>query len=190
MATDTTTANNYACGVYQDGEVYIQTEPNQLNANGGKVYLTVRELRRLLALVDNAPVRNRIVVAMEGGVIQSTLADHPEQVEIRLIDYDVESADEADLSDVPQGNGKTAKAYVANIDADAINPDWSSQVAALAPRDALPDNSLTRELYKNTDALDEIHGLMDGTQWNADTLEAIADALTSAGYTLRPYQEG
>ena len=47
--------NNYECGVYDDGEVYIQTEPRQLEANGGKVYLTVLELRRLLALVERRP---------------------------------------------------------------------------------------------------------------------------------------
>lgn len=45
--------NNYECGVYQDGEVYIQTEPLQMQANKGKVYLTVRELRYLLALAES-----------------------------------------------------------------------------------------------------------------------------------------
>jgi hypothetical protein len=51
--------NNYECGVYDDGEVYIQTEPRQLEATGGKVYLTVIELRRLLALVERRHCQHR-----------------------------------------------------------------------------------------------------------------------------------
>jgi len=47
------TVNNYKFGVYDDNEVYIQTEPRQLEANSGKVFLTVRELLRLLALLKN-----------------------------------------------------------------------------------------------------------------------------------------
>jgi hypothetical protein len=47
------TVNNYKFGVYDDNEVYIQTEPRQLEANNGKVFLTVRELLRLLALLGN-----------------------------------------------------------------------------------------------------------------------------------------
>lgn len=48
--------NNYECGLYDHGEVYIQTEPQQLLANQGKVYLTVRELRHLLALTKERHV--------------------------------------------------------------------------------------------------------------------------------------
>jgi hypothetical protein len=47
-----TTVNNYAFGRYDDGEVWIQTEPRQLVANNGKVYLTIKELRELLACAD------------------------------------------------------------------------------------------------------------------------------------------
>jgi hypothetical protein len=47
-------ANNYECGIYDDGEIYIQTEPRQMEANNGRVYLTAGELRRLLTLAENA----------------------------------------------------------------------------------------------------------------------------------------
>jgi hypothetical protein len=47
------TVNNYEFGLYDDGEVWIQTEPRQLEAASGKVFLTVRELRDLLALASN-----------------------------------------------------------------------------------------------------------------------------------------
>lgn len=34
------------------------------------------------------------------------------------------------------------------------------------------------------EALDQIHALMNGTQWSADTLDAIAEILREAGYTI------
>lgn len=44
--------NNYDYGLYDDGEVWIQTEPRQLESAQGRVFLTVLELRRLLELAD------------------------------------------------------------------------------------------------------------------------------------------
>lgn len=46
------TVNNYKCGIYQNGEVFIETEPRQLEANLGRVYLTIVELRKLLELAE------------------------------------------------------------------------------------------------------------------------------------------
>lgn len=48
--------NNYDCGIYQDGEVYIQTEPHQMEINKGKVYLTVLELRHLLEMAEQSEI--------------------------------------------------------------------------------------------------------------------------------------
>ena len=45
--------NHYECGACSDSVVYIQTTPEQLAANGGRVYLTARELRYLLSLLDD-----------------------------------------------------------------------------------------------------------------------------------------
>ncbi len=36
-------------------------------------------------------------------------------------------------------------------------------------------------------ALDEIHAILDGTEWNADTNQAVADVLDKYGYTLTDY---
>ena len=44
--------NNYRAGVFQYGEVYIQTDARQLEANKGKDYLTIGELRELLELAE------------------------------------------------------------------------------------------------------------------------------------------
>ncbi len=40
-----------------------------------------------------------------------------------------------------------------------------------------------------TQALKAIYGLLDGTEWSADTLEAIAAVLAEAGYTLHNFEE-
>lgn len=45
------TANNYEVSVRSDTEVAIQTEPHQLYANGGRVYLTYLELCQMLELL-------------------------------------------------------------------------------------------------------------------------------------------
>ena len=46
---------------------------------------------------------------------------------------------------------------------------------------ALPDAS---------DVLDEIHDLMSGKEWGPDTLDAIADVLRRAGFTIEEPWEG
>ena len=52
----------------------------------------------------------RIVVIVEGGIIQQILTD--ENVDITIIDYDTDGADDMDLVPINQGNGKTIDAYV------------------------------------------------------------------------------
>ena len=37
--------------------------------------------------------------------------------------------------------------------------------------------------------LDQIHACMDGKEWDADTLDAIAGILNQAGYEIRTAQE-
>lgn len=46
------TANNYPVNVYSSGEVAIQTNSRQLEANGGIVYLTRIELEGMLRLLS------------------------------------------------------------------------------------------------------------------------------------------
>lgn len=36
-----------------------------------------------------------------------------------------------------------------------------------------------------SDALDAIHAVMDGKEWDSETLEQIAAILTAAGYVIR-----
>lgn len=49
----------------------------------------------------------RIIVCCDGGLVQEHFSDQP--VELTVLDYDVDGADEADLEDIPQEDGTTAK---------------------------------------------------------------------------------
>lgn len=47
----------------------------------------------------------------------------------------------------------------------------------------------TREGEAMRNALDAIATLMDGQEWNADTLDAIAEILRGEGYAIREPEE-
>ena len=48
------TVNNYPCKVYQAGELEIQVNLRRLEVNEGRVYLTILELREMLALAEES----------------------------------------------------------------------------------------------------------------------------------------
>jgi hypothetical protein len=53
---------------------------------------------------------NRIAIIMEGGLIHNILAD--EEVGIMIVDYDIEGAEEEDLTEVPQNDGTSVEAFI------------------------------------------------------------------------------
>ena len=53
---------------------------------------------------------NRIAIIMEGGLIQNIFAD--EEVDITIVDYDTEGADEEDLTEVLQNDGTSVEAFI------------------------------------------------------------------------------
>lgn len=59
---------------------------------------------------------NRIAIIMEGGLIQDILAD--EEVDITIIDYDTEGAEEEDLTAVPKKDGRSVEAFIGYPNAD------------------------------------------------------------------------
>jgi hypothetical protein len=73
----------------------------------------------------------KIVIVMDGGIIQHILAD-TKNVEIALIDYDIEGMEEEKLTDIPQTEqllGAKEKAYCWHMDGpDEVN---ASRVADL-----------------------------------------------------------
>lgn len=59
----------------------------------------------------------KIVVVMDGGIVQNIIAD--EDVEVRLIDYDTEGADEAEELYEVFGN----EAYLAQVEVEVNRND-------------------------------------------------------------------
>ena len=55
-----------------------------------------------------------IVIAIEGGLVQGVSSDDPAEQgkEVVVIDYDAEGADQEEVHQVPQGDGKTQDATI------------------------------------------------------------------------------
>ena len=70
----------------------------------------------------------RLAVVMEGGIVQSVIADWPEAAPaIAVVDYDIEGQQPEDLCDITQSDGSQSKAYIvepwiepARIDLDEV----------------------------------------------------------------------
>lgn len=46
-----------------------------------------------------------------------------------------------------------------------------------------------KDAHADTDALDRIHAILDGSEWDCDTTVAVADVVTSTGRTIREPDE-
>ncbi len=70
----------------------------------------------------------RIVVALDGGLVQSVVADRP--IKLLVVDYDVEGADGDELSLIPQDDRPPVPAAVSGwaLDGIGIDPDWIAEV--------------------------------------------------------------
>jgi len=70
----------------------------------------------------------RLAVVMEGGIVQSVIADWPEAAPaVAVVDYDIEGQQTEDLCDITQSDGSQSKAYIvepwietARIDLDEV----------------------------------------------------------------------
>lgn len=81
-------------------------------------------------LVPERPVR--VVVGLEGGIVQGASADAP--VELIVLDYDVDSFDDDNPPlDVPQSDGSISEAYV-NEPWIEHDPTWVEAVFAMEER--------------------------------------------------------
>ncbi|BAU49607.1 hypothetical protein SVA_3059 [Sulfurifustis variabilis] len=56
--------------------------------------------------------RNRVAVVLEGGIVQSVVADRPEDIEVAVIDYDADGCDESEIARLTQPDGSTSDAWV------------------------------------------------------------------------------
>lgn len=79
------------------------------------------------AATDTTPPT--LAIVLEGGLVQAVVSDRPDAIRmnVRVIDYDTDGADDDRLSEVPQGDGSVCYAFVehhdlteAGIDLDRI----------------------------------------------------------------------
>jgi len=70
-------------------------------------------------LKERIAARSRVVIVLEGGLVQDVLSNVP--MEFARIDYDTDGAEESDLVDIPQTPaGDTAQAYAYTANADVM----------------------------------------------------------------------
>lgn len=50
-------------------------------------------------------------------------------------------------------------------------------------------NQFDENAAKHARVVDEIHALLDGKEWSADTLEAIAEVLERNGFHIRNFED-
>lgn len=81
------------------------------NWEHGDLAGAVRNLDAALAAQTVKPSRPRVVIVMDGGLVQEVLSSV--QTDVAVIDYDTDGIDESEieLADIPQGDGTTADAW-------------------------------------------------------------------------------
>src|SRR5690606_18702783 len=83
--------------------------------------LEIQSLHNALAAAEEDKP-NRVLVALDGGLVQGDCSDRP--VEVMVVDYDVEGANEETLADIPQDDGSVEPASVSywGLDSFSIDP--------------------------------------------------------------------
>jgi hypothetical protein len=75
-----------------------------------------------------------IIIEMDGGLIQRVSVDH-DDVNIRVLDYDIEDIEKEDISLIPQGiepGSRIQEAYAFEPEID-VSPKWVAQVKEIYP---------------------------------------------------------
>jgi len=86
-------------------------------------------------------MRNRIVLTVEGGIVQSVGADRPDEVDVIVVDFDVEGSDHPSVIELPGGDNDYAghdRAGVDHHEAQPLVPSETRWLDALARREAEP----------------------------------------------------
>ena len=61
---------------------------------------------------------NRVVVTVEGGVVQSVVADRPAELDVVVLDYDTQGAGEDAIEYITQPDGSKSDAEVIPIETE------------------------------------------------------------------------
>lgn len=70
--------------------------------------------------------KSRLIIVLEGGMVQSVVSDQPENfgdVEIMTLDYDTDGASDGTTIKVPDGRGGFDHACLGGYDIEPIAPD-------------------------------------------------------------------
>lgn len=114
-------AEGEVIGYFIKGEVYYRDPELQFDPY---VQDVVKELKSNYK-PEGKP---KIVVVVEGGIIQTILTNNPD-TEITIIDYDLDQTDSVDnLVDIPQGEGKIEKAYLYEGVQPEVNPERVEEI--------------------------------------------------------------
>lgn len=114
-----------ACDADDDGSLAAKPIDDDTDWLDSHILLMtfIRDARRALQSAKPA----RVVVVLEGGLVQAVVSDNAPDLAVAVIDYDIEGAAEEELFPVPQGDGSCVDAVVghwnpapAGIDLDAV----------------------------------------------------------------------
>ena len=61
---------------------------------------------------------NRVVVTVENGVVQSVVADRPDELDVVVLDYDTQGADEDAIEYILQPDGSKSDAVLIPIETE------------------------------------------------------------------------
>lgn len=76
-----------------------------------------------------------IVIAVEGGLVQSVSSDDPAQVGkvVVVVDYDAEGADAEEIEQIPQGEGGTSDAVISRQEIGRLHKQVAGFLKAWSP---------------------------------------------------------
>ncbi|WP_305910559.1 hypothetical protein Q9L42_020590 (plasmid) [Methylomarinum sp. Ch1-1] len=66
----------------------------------------------LLSALENASIPKQVAITLEGGLVTAVVShdDHP--IDVYVVDYDSETADDNELYEIPQGDGSISEASI------------------------------------------------------------------------------
>lgn len=106
----------------------------------GKRVCQCGQLRAPGTVLKDDP-RRRIIINLEGGLVQGVVAEDGSELDALVVDYDAEGADESDVVQIPQGS---------DLSGELGNQDAVTHFAVV-----FPDTAMVDQLYAIVEAHDD-----------------------------------
>lgn len=97
-----------------------------------------REVDALCQRLNATPTPNRVVVTVDGGVVQAINADHPAAVDVTVLDFDVDGepgAEHPSVHRVTGARGRSLLVAVGGGDAQPLGPELAGVLQQIASQD-------------------------------------------------------